>query len=467
MPRQLLILLSVSLLLKLVVFFISSAEQSRFLTGDSWGYHNPARAILNIGSFAISPEHPDVPESIRTPGYPLFIAVVYAVFGESFQAVVVVQIILSLITVVISYHMGRSLFGENAGFLAAIVLCLDVVTFSMTFFVLTETLFTLVFTLSLLSGVRILRRVTEVEAVSSRTVGARRSELMWSLMLGFSFALSILIRPVAYYLVPVLIVFFLVVGMKRKLGVRWITQTALAILLPALLLVGGWQVRNARVIGSASLTQIEGVDALYYRAAAVVSLRDGVTLDEARMSLGGLSMTDAWNEVRNQPHRLLGDSWRAQALEVLIRHPLLTMRMMLNGIINMCLGPGDGQLTGLLGWRPDKDGPLGDLVRISTGDFIEKWVAGRPMETMFFIHALGYIVFLWLFFAVGMVRLLRTGKELWIHLFLLGVVVYFVLVSAGPHSYHRFRMPLMPVFSIYAGHVMMQFVDWRKRRGES
>ena len=57
------------------------------------------------------------------------------------------------------------------------------------------------------------------------------------------------------------------------------------LLLPAVLILGIWQVRNERVSGSAELSQTKNVKLLMYRAAGVVALRDGISLDAARNQL--------------------------------------------------------------------------------------------------------------------------------------------------------------------------------------
>ena len=58
-----------------------SIDPHRLLQPDSFTYEGPARAIVQTGRFSASPERLDVPEVMRTPGYPFFIAGVYYLFG--------------------------------------------------------------------------------------------------------------------------------------------------------------------------------------------------------------------------------------------------------------------------------------------------------------------------------------------------------------------------------------------------
>ena len=80
------------------------------------------------------------------------------------------------------------------------------------------------------------------------------------------------------------LVAILMVLVARRDGptTRLACMSAALLLLPAVVILGTWQVRNVRVSGSAEFSQIKNVNLLMYRAAAVVALRDGISLDAAR-----------------------------------------------------------------------------------------------------------------------------------------------------------------------------------------
>jgi len=62
---------------------------------------------------------------VRAPGYPLFLAAVYSVFGRDFRAVHVLQVGMSALTCVLLFLLGRRMFGLWVGLLAAVALSLD------------------------------------------------------------------------------------------------------------------------------------------------------------------------------------------------------------------------------------------------------------------------------------------------------------------------------------------------------
>lgn len=86
-----------------------------------------ARALVS-GQWA-PPDYADDPE-IRTapygrpPGYPYLLALVYALFGDSYLAPRMVQPGLGLVNVALAFFLGRRIFGHAAGSIAAAILAL-------------------------------------------------------------------------------------------------------------------------------------------------------------------------------------------------------------------------------------------------------------------------------------------------------------------------------------------------------
>src|SRR5262245_13208962 len=79
---------------------------------DAQGYHYLALNLLQRGVFSMYAEAPFQPDALRTPGYPLFIASIYALFGVAPRAVIVAQAIIDSITALfvmgIAYKLTRS-----------------------------------------------------------------------------------------------------------------------------------------------------------------------------------------------------------------------------------------------------------------------------------------------------------------------------------------------------------------------
>lgn len=76
---------------------------------DQEGYRRLGRALAESGRFTRFDDSPVfVPEVIRTPGYPLFLALVYRVAGDSFAAVAVAQTLVFIALVLTVYVIARA-----------------------------------------------------------------------------------------------------------------------------------------------------------------------------------------------------------------------------------------------------------------------------------------------------------------------------------------------------------------------
>lgn len=100
--------------LALRLFFIVHAPR---IAGDTLLYGDIAKNWMQHGvyGFAQGPHGP-VPTLIRLPGYPIFLALCFAVFGaDRYTAVMVVQCLIDLGTCLLVADLARRLFGNRAG----------------------------------------------------------------------------------------------------------------------------------------------------------------------------------------------------------------------------------------------------------------------------------------------------------------------------------------------------------------
>lgn len=80
---------------------------------DALGYHQLAVNVLQRGIFSLNTEPPFSPDGIRTPGYPLFLAIVYSLTGVAPHAILLLQAFLDAITVVFAADLAQRLAGSN------------------------------------------------------------------------------------------------------------------------------------------------------------------------------------------------------------------------------------------------------------------------------------------------------------------------------------------------------------------
>jgi 4-amino-4-deoxy-L-arabinose transferase-like glycosyltransferase len=118
--------------------------------GDDPGYDAIARGLTGPAHVYDNTWFP--------PGYPLFLAVIYGVFGPSLAAVRIVQACLSAATCLVAYAIARDAFGKRAGQITGVLLALYPGHIYMAWRLMAETLFTLLLALAVLAAQRAVAR---------------------------------------------------------------------------------------------------------------------------------------------------------------------------------------------------------------------------------------------------------------------------------------------------------------------
>lgn len=87
---------------------------------DQGGYRMLAHGLVTSGTFTRYPGSTTfVPEAIRTPGYPMFVAAVYALFGESHLAVAIAQAVVFAALCLVVYATARQFASVGVSVTAA------------------------------------------------------------------------------------------------------------------------------------------------------------------------------------------------------------------------------------------------------------------------------------------------------------------------------------------------------------
>src|SRR5215831_3662355 len=88
---------------------------------DQVGYQRLGHILAATGKFTRNPDvHPFVPETLRTPAYPMFIASVYRIAGESHWAIAAAQALLFAMLTLVVYATTARLATERVALAAAL-----------------------------------------------------------------------------------------------------------------------------------------------------------------------------------------------------------------------------------------------------------------------------------------------------------------------------------------------------------
>jgi hypothetical protein len=160
---------------------------------DQVGYQRLGHVLATTGRFTRFPEsQPFVPETIRTPGYPLLVAATYRVFGESHFAVAAVQAALFAGICLVVFATAARLASRRVALAAAVLTALFPPIPYYGALVLTEVLATLLVTTAIWTAVVALQE-------------GRRS---WIVATGALLGLATLTRPTTL-LFPIALVVFI------------------------------------------------------------------------------------------------------------------------------------------------------------------------------------------------------------------------------------------------------------------
>ena len=228
---QIAVALAVGFLLRLLfVLHVPRIAGDTLLYGDiakNWMHHG-------VYGFASTTSGP-VPTLIRLPGYPMFLALCFAVFGaDRYTAVMVVQVLIDLATCLLIADLVRRLFGA---FAALVVLWLAVLcpfTANYTAAPLTETLSLFCIALAFYGLER------------WRGVGQGWNRWLWAIV--FSLAYAVLLRPeqglLAAAIVPVML--WLAASQARRETLPKAAAPVLVAAVCVILPLVPWTVRNWR-----------------------------------------------------------------------------------------------------------------------------------------------------------------------------------------------------------------------------
>jgi Dolichyl-phosphate-mannose-protein mannosyltransferase len=325
--------------------FLPLLPKTDFITPDSPSYIVPADNLLAGRGFRGNgyattftqsiPGFPNVPgpETLRTPAYPLVIAMFMAT-GAGLRGLVLFQHLLDLGIAISLYWFLRSTIKSRAiALVAALLYAALPPAAQLANTIQPETLFT--------------AAVLAVFITVDRAMRRNSAGLMTicGLLLGF----AALVRPIAmYFFVPLVVV--IAISTRRRMVL------SIALLISSQLLPVAWTFRNARATGVATLSTIATENLLFEWAASVHATRNSThlfrltaaqqqsgfrsTLHRARLPLFyqamAMARADGVDAVRaNQARKSIYE--KRLALHILREHPIEFAEILISGALELLL----------------------------------------------------------------------------------------------------------------------------------
>lgn len=398
--RDLIVVLLLAIAVHAAYMWLSAGD---YFYPDSRTYLAPAQGMLHGFGFAASPE---MPETLRTPGYPLFL-LPFLAFGAPASAVVMAQHLLSAMVIVSVFVFVRRRVGSRrAAFAAAAVMLFDTITLHYANKVLSETLFT--------AGLMLL-------FLMLLAVVHARHALAVTLLAGILTGVLVLVRPVAIAYFACVLVY---------LAVQRATRRTLAIYAcAALLLPVGWAIRNRRETGVFTVASIAGTNMLLHRGAPALAMDDAGDFD-TRLALRQaelLARADAMilaaqheESIGDVPHAVAAKVYGEMGRKLFVSHPRGAMLVTLRGIaINLFASDWDAVA----------------IVSELSDPLVRALVSAA--NALVIVAAIAGIAVLW-------------QRDRGVALLLALTIAYFIGTSSGSEAEARFRVPVVPQLAIAA-----------------
>ncbi len=428
------IFLGVVLVSRLMLWGTIKDNPGVFLEHDSPSYLGPADALFQEGRYDTQAGS-NTPETLRTPGYPAWLAWVYLLFGKSADVLIFSQIALFLGTLVLLYFLAESMFGSRTALPAVIFLALDPSSLSYTFKILTETLATFI----VLGLAWFIFKFFE---------SARRN--VFGFLCGLCLALATLVRPTFYYFLPVLLIVFAVFLVRGKVEKKKIVAALLITALPVVLLVGGWQWRNLEKAGVFQITTIRGW---------VLYLGKGSQIYEDLHHVGWLEAEAALNRKLIQKYPDWPSlSWEqkdaifvAEGKKLIWEHPWLAVKGQLRHMAYFFFAPGT---TSSFFRMFDPGFKIENFKWFNKWNYFRTLLTDHPVFLAGLILGAAYLAGVYGFLAAWAVSTWRSQESMpWkgTHLAILLLVLYIAALSSVGSGIDRYRVVVMPLLCLYAG----------------
>jgi 4-amino-4-deoxy-L-arabinose transferase-like glycosyltransferase len=372
---------------------------------DEQHYTQLAGNLLQDNGFAWGPSQPT---SIRPPVYPAFVAAIWSIAGENnYQAVRVVQVVLSALTAWVVLLIGREYFSDTTGRIAAAVTWLypSLIFFNVT--LLTETLYTFLLMLFVLF---LARSIHSSRLTTAAVAGA---------VLGLVCLTRSSLWPLPLVLCPFLLV-ALSAPVPRRIAV------AVVLLAGYTAVVAPWAVRNTRLQGV--LTIVDTMGGLNLRMGNYEYTPEDRMWDAVSIE-GERSWAHALRQERPGQSLTEGekDKWaQRKAFQYMVAHPGTTLRRCVIRLADF--------------WGLEREFAAG----VAHGMFVPpRWVgiaASGAMVISFIVIALTGTTGIWL----ARPRSWRADVAL------LLPATAIMAAHALTFGHSRYHIPLIPILALYA-----------------
>jgi len=410
-------------LLRFVFFYFNFVQfPDMVFDPDSWDYTVPANYLLEFGEFR---ENEIAFTWRRTPGYPMFLAINYFLFGAgNHLSSVVIQNFVFVGSVFIVGYLAKKLGGWLAAYIAAGLYLLDFTSFYYTNVLLTETLFTFL--------------VLLVVLLLSKAFDGKVPRYGMLMSAGFVLTVATYIRPASLYYFLVAAFFAGALTFYKTQKWRPIFLSIGLVILPWIVLGGSWYMRNLDKFDQFKFTT-QQVDILDLRSSNMIADIEGRVLGDVRAYY---------------PKYLDGD---ANLISTHVRFYFnefgVYVKLSLFSAARTLLNPGQWHLEKYFqNYHKDRRALQNLILNGEFGALFAELMSRDWWMNVLLLFLLGHTaVLLGGCFLTPIVRPAFTEAQWPVALFAMGNIAYFLFLVMVWDGQVRFRVPFTPYLAVFSG----------------
>jgi 4-amino-4-deoxy-L-arabinose transferase-like glycosyltransferase len=413
---------------------------------DTASYVASASGLAKYGTFSVD----GVPEIMRTPGYPMFLAVFIGLpYWE--LCVVAAQCLITGLMAALTYKFAESLSGARAGYLAAIIFTISPLTAVYTSFILTERLASFFIALLYAAIFKFLKNPgtnSVVLAAAASVCGA-------------------FVRPAAMFLPYCVIAFIIICCVARKISVPRIVAFTAVFSLISLAPIALWEHRNFQVSGYRGFSSISAMNLYFYNAAGVLAKLENKSFFDVQSELGYYDSNVYKSKHPEQSGLPRGEVFNLMAEEgkkIITDNLYVYTKVHLTGMLFILITPGTNNLV-RKAWGENTPSFRRMKHGRSTLDFILVLIKEMPMTFVTFASSAVLLALAYLFAAMGVVACGKTHPLETV--FLVLIAAYFIVITGGPAATDRFRDPFGFIIAIWVASGIDKICFMRKTRENS
>lgn len=420
-----------------------------FASVDAREYFQLARNLIEHGAFSMASEAPFSPDFWRVPGYPLFIAGLFALLPREPITPLIAHHLLSICNPLLLYWITRRRLGTGRAMLLSLAFACEPYRLFYANWLLATTLFTTI----LLACWLFASRLFEVNARSRPIVAA---------VLGLLCGLAVLVRPIAL-LIPLFLTLLALIpwiggrpgGAQQTTGKQSPMPSAenggrlrAALILAACcaMVVTPWLIRNRVLAGHWALSNQSGIVLAYFKATEVVLWNEGRSALRFRE-------TSLNPDRMEEPHEVwdrIDDKLRARMQDVPEEsREALTWPILAQGNRAPVDSFRVSRELSVIAWKLLWEEPLGTvgctfsrMVSLLTFPLVLGWGGFATQGNVTQLLLGGIYLAVSVAAGVQVIRRLRSGDRT---VLIPVAIVAALLLATTPQLDPRFRVPVMPM----------------------